>query len=212
MEVSNYDKLCEEWRLKFLEINQGELLEKLPEFQEEGEYLTIVHFGRKYGIHRENGTIAAFDDMDIPNGTKMNIYNLCWYSTRNAHFLDKWVPFRNVKGAAPFAPAFEKNVLKPFAMTFTGKTEALRAAAAKLGGEAVRQGDAGYRLKAFECIPMQYLFWDGDDEFPAQANILFDYSVTDYIHVESTVTLAVEGVCRLAKEAGVELQGHMFAM
>lgn len=211
--MSNYDNLCKEWQQKFLQMNQQALMDKLPELQAEGEYLTVVHFGRKYGIHRTNGTIEALeDDQPIANGTKMNIYNLLWYSREDAHFLEQWVPFRDVRGARPFAPAFEKNVLLPFAMTFSGQTKALQKAAENLGGIRVKQGDAGYILNAFTCIPMQYLFWDGDDEFPAQGNILFDYSVTDFIHVESTVSLAVEGLYRLASEAGLALKGHTFTM
>ena len=49
-------------------------------------------------------------------------------------------------------------------------------------------------------------------EFSAQANILYDYSVTDYIHVESTVSLATEGILRLAETAGLELKGNIFRM
>lgn len=234
--VSNYDRLSEEWRQRFLSMDQKRLLEKLPELKDEGEYLTITHFGRKFGVHKSQGYIVILADesreagqmnkmvascpplellnsqKQIDNGTKMNIYNLLWYSKDNAFFQNRWVPFRNVKGAGPFAPAFERNVIKPFAMTFAGKTKLLKEAAETLGGKVVRQGDAGYILKAFECIPMQYLFWDEDDEFQAQANILFDYSVTDYIHVESTVSLAVAGVERLAEAAGIEVKGNVFGM
>ena len=46
----------------------------------------------------------------------------------------------------------------------------------------------------------------------SQANILYDYSVTDYIHVESTVSLATEGILRLAETAGLELKGNIFRM
>ena len=140
----------------------------------------------------------------------MNIYNLFWYSKADARFQDRWVPFRDVKDAGPFAPAFEKHVLLPFARTFTGKTEQLLEAAKKLGADMVKQGDAGFILRCFDCIPIQYLFWDADEEFPAQGNILFDYSVTDRIHVESTVSLATDGVIRLAETAGVPLQGSIF--
>ena len=210
---SNYDKLSETWREKFLQMDQEALMRKLPEIKAEGEYLTVLHFGRKYGIHRKDGYIKAMEDSSpISNGTRMNIYNLFWYSKENVSFADRWVPFRNVKNAGPFAPAFERNILKPFAMTFAGKTRELKYAAEKMGGRPVRQGDAGYILNAFSCIPMQYLFWDQDEEFPAQGNILFDYSVTDFIHVESTVTLAEEGIIRLAELAGAELKGKMFAM
>lgn len=210
---SNYDKLNEVWRLKFLELDQIQLMKKFPELQEEGEYLTIRHFGRKYGIHRENGRIIALeDDRPVANEPKMNIYNLMWYAKDYAHFLDKWVPFQDVRSASPFAPAFQKSVLEPMALTFTDKVGALHEAARRIGGKAVPQGDAGYIIPAFACIPMQFLFWDADDEFPAQANILFDYSVTDFIHVESTVALAVEGLIRLAEAADVEIKGRTFFM
>lgn len=211
--VSNYEKLCEEWRMKFLSMDQDKLMHKLPELKMEGDYLTLVHFGRKFGVHRFRGDIVAMEDEDkIYNGTKMNIYNLFWYSRETAFFRNQWVAFRDVKGAGPFSPAFEKNVLKPFALTFAGKTDLLKKAAEKLGGVAVRQGDAGYIINAFDCIPLQYLFWDEDDEFQAQSNILFDLSVTDFIHVESTVSLAVDGVVRLAQMAGIELKGNTYGM
>ena len=67
-------------------------------------------------------------------------------------------------------------------------------------------------MDSFACIPMRFLFWDADDEFPAQGNILFDYSVTDYIHVESTVSLAVDGLWRLAREAGLTVKGDTYGM
>lgn len=211
--ISNYDKLCEKWRLEFLNMDIQQLMKKLPELKKEGDSLFITHFGRKYGIRIADGIIyPAEDDNPVENPEKMNIYNLFWYSKETAFFRNNWVPFRNVKGAGPFAPAFEKTVLKPFARTFEGKTEAFCRAAEKIGGQPVKQSDAGYVLKAFDCIPMQFLFWDGDDEFPAQSNILFDYSVTDYIHVESTVALAVEGFTRLAQAAGIEKKGQTFGM
>ena len=111
---SNYDKLCEDWREKFLQMDQEILMRKLPEIKAEGEYLTIVHFGKKYGIHRKEGYIRAMEDnIPLRNGTKMNIYNLFWYSKENASLQERWVPFRDVRNAGPFAPAFESNILKP---------------------------------------------------------------------------------------------------
>lgn len=65
-------------------------------------------------------------------------------------------------------------------------------------------------MKAFECIPVRFLFWDGDDEFPAQGNVLFDASATDFIHGESVVTIAAIGLDRIAKFAGVPLDRSTF--
>lgn len=210
---SNYSRLCEDWRLKFLSMDQELLMKKLPELQVEGEYLTLRHFARKYGVNSKTGEIVAMEDGNpVSNDVKLNIYNLFWYSKEGAFLHNRWVPFRDVKAAGQFDSAYKKHVLIPFALTFTGKVTELCEAAEKLGGVRAAQGDAGYILKCFDCIPMQFLFWDADDEFEAQGNILFDYSVTDYIHVESTVSLAIEGIMRLAEVAGIPIKGNIFGM
>ena len=82
----------------------------------------------------------------------------------------------------------------------------------KLNGLRLPLGDVGYQIDAFSCEPMQFYFWDCDDEFEAQANILFDYSATDFNHVESAVSIADSGIKRLAELAGVPLRGKSFQM
>ena len=81
-----------------------------------------------------------------------------------------------------------------------------------LGGRELPQGDVGYEIKAFECMPMRFYFWDADEEFEAQGNILFDYSATDFNHIESAVSIADVGIKRLAELAGVPVRGKSFQM
>ena len=63
-ETNNYEKWCEQWRVKFLKMDQKALKRRMPELKEEGNRLTICHFGRKPGIHKEDGRIIAMDDQD----------------------------------------------------------------------------------------------------------------------------------------------------
>lgn len=75
--VSNYEKACIQWQEKFLQWDLEELQKKVPELKEEGEYLTLYHYARKYGIHKKKGTIEALEDSDpVSNTTKFNIYTL----------------------------------------------------------------------------------------------------------------------------------------
>ena len=90
--------------------------------------------------------------------------------------------------------------------------EELENAFEKLNGLRLPLGDVGYQIDAFSCEPMQFYFWDYDDEFEAQANILFDYSATDFNHVESAVSTAEMGVRRLAELAGLPLKRKAFEM
>lgn len=105
--ASNYEKLCEDWRLKFLELDQEKLCRRLPELKQEGEYLTLFHFGQKYGVHRQTGQIFALSDWLMRGGAddkasealeevsvnvRLDIYNLFWYSKETAYFQNRWVP------------------------------------------------------------------------------------------------------------------------
>ena len=90
--------------------------------------------------------------------------------------------------------------------------EELENAFEKLNGLRLPLGDVGYEIRAFDCMPMRFFFWERDEEFEAQGNILFDYSATDFNHVESAVSTAEMGVRRLAELAGLPLKGKAFEM
>ena len=211
--ISNYERLCEQWRQKFLGMDQERLCAKLPELVRAGEYLTIRHFGRTFGVHAKTGYISDLDTgAPVPVNTRMDLYNLFWYAKEHAGRTGCWVPFRDVRDASPFTSAFEKHILAPFARTFSGHAQLLERAALSLGAQLLPRGDVGFQIDCFACIPMQFYFWDADDEFPAQANILFDSGVTDWIHVESTVTLASEGMNRLAEAAGLQLDDQGYGL
>ena len=68
------------------------------------------------------------------------------------------------------------------------------------------QGDAGYILPVFPFLKIAVLFWDGDEEFQAQANMLFDSNITDFMHEENVVGVASDAVyyLTLAAELGAE--------
>jgi len=206
--TSNYDKLVEQWQRRFVEMDKEYLTRLLPELGREGEYYTISHYRRRFGIHEKTGRIVPLEDnRPVSIYTQLNIYTLFGYVKPTARFIGDWLPFADLRDASPFKTAFDRMILLPLAATFSGKEEAFRRACEALGGRPLSGSGAKYEIDAFACIPVRFLFWDGDEEFPAQANILFDRSATDFIHVESVVTIASEGLFYLAEAAGLEIKG-----
>lgn len=206
MEGQNYERLCSQWAAELSTQPVEALLRRVPELRPDGDgsYL-LRHFARPYRYDPATGLVTAADGGYATVLQRLNIYTLLAYCQADAVPTGRWVPFRDVPGAGPFAPAFQRGNLEPFAATFSGHADALRQAAETLGGTFLPKGDVGFQLHAFDCIPMQFYFWDSDDEFPAQANILFDSGVGRFIHVESTVTLASEALNRLAETAGLPI-------
>ena len=211
--ISNYEQNCIDWRNRFLAMDHARLMELLPELRREGEELCLRHFGREYRVDCTTGYIReAVSGREPDHTTQLNIYTLFGFVQPGAKFLGDWVNFAGLRGTAPFDPAYRKGVLRPLAQTFSGHLPALERAAEALGALKLGYGDLSFQLPAFDCIPLRFLFWEGDEEFPAQANILFDRSATDFIHPESTVSIAMAGLFALAEAARLPVLGRGFSM
>ncbi len=59
--------------------------------------------------------------------------------------------------------------------------EGFRRAAEGLGGEPLDLADVAYKFWAFPKVPLCYLLWKGDEEFPATLSVLFDRSIEHHL-------------------------------
>jgi hypothetical protein len=198
---SNYDQVIENWRLKFLEMDQEELIRKF-QLEADEEFLYIIYFSKRFRIDRKNGFIT--EDGKSPGfDTVMNIYNTFYYSAAHPVASGNLVAFRQVKRVYPFEAAYRRTIIFRLQELFAGKTEELRKACEALGGTLLPQGDVGYVLPVFPFLNIAVLFWDKDEEFEAQANMLFDSEITEFMHEENVVGVAADAVYYLTLAAGM---------
>ena len=198
---SNYDQVIENWRLKFLEMDQEELIRKF-QLEADEEFLYIIYFSKRFRIDRKNGFIT--EDGKSPGfDTVMNIYNTFYYSAAHPVASGNLVAFRQVKRVYPFEAAYRRTIIFRLQELFAGKTEELRKACEALGGTLLPQGDVGYVLPVFPFLNIAVLFWDKDEEFEAQANMLFDSEVSEFMHEENVVCVAADAVYYLTLAAGM---------
>lgn len=198
---SNYDQVIENWRLKFLEMDQEELIRKF-QLEADEEFLYIIYFSKRFRIDRKTGFIT--EDGKSPGfDTVMNIYNTFYYSAAHPVASGNLVAFRQVKRVYPFEDAYRRTIISRLQELFSGKTEELRKACEVLGGTLLPQGDVGYVLPVFPFLNIAVLFWDKDEEFEAQANMLFDSEITEFMHEENVVCVAADAVYYLTLAAGM---------
>ena len=198
---SNYDQVIENWRLKFLEMDQEELIRKF-QLEADEEFLYIIYFSKRFRIDRKTGFIT--EEGKSPGfDTVMNIYNTFYYSAAHPVASGNLVAFRQVKRVYPFEAAYRRTIISRLQELFSGKTEELRKACEALGGTLLPQGDVGYVLPVFPFLNIAVLFWDKDEEFEAQANMLFDSEITEFMHEENVVCVAADAVYYLTLAAGM---------
>ena len=79
-----------------------------------------------------------------------------------------------------------------------------------MGGTKEKYGDVSVRIQAFPKINLTYIFWDGDEEFPAKANVLFDKNIVEFVHEETVVLIAADGLKRLVEAADLPQDGRPY--
>ncbi|MCL6560367.1 MAG: DUF3786 domain-containing protein, partial [Firmicutes bacterium] len=55
----------------------------------------------------------------------------------------------------------------------------------------------------FPLVPVTYVLWLGDDEFPASGTVLFDSTASTHLATEDYAFIAGMGVFELKKAAGL---------
>jgi hypothetical protein len=101
----------------------------------------------------------------------------------------KWVAYKDIPGGLLYAGVFARRVTEPLQRKFGKTAESFKRIGIQSGGKSVEVGDASFILRAFPHVPLQYVLWEGDEEFPASVQLLFDASVDHYLTLEDIVVL-----------------------
>lgn len=111
------------------------------------------------------------------------------------------IDFREVPEGGFYWSAFVSRAKKPLLETFGNDLDLYLKAAQSLGGEPQDLGDAAARFLAFPLVPVTHVLWRGDEEFPAEGNILFDATISRHLSTEDIAALAGASVYRLMAAA-----------
>ena len=112
-----------------------------------------------------------------------------------------WIGFQELPDGAFYRSAFQGYSGQQLVRDLGADIERFRRAASACNGEPVPMGDAAFAFRVLPNVPLSVVWWNGDDEFPATATVLFDRVAGVYLPTDG---LAILGrmLCRnLAKAA-----------
>ena len=115
------------------------------------------------------------------------------------------ITYREIPGASFYFSVFVKRAVDPLKKVFGQNLSGFPEAARRLGGKAIAHGDVAFEFSVLPKVPVQIILWEGDDEFPPEANILFDETISGILSPEDVAWLSGLLVYRLisiSKQAG----------
>jgi len=119
------------------------------------------------------------------------------------------IPYEDIPGLGHYFPVYEKRVLKPLQAAFGNDRHTFLDAGLSLGAIQQQYGDASFTIEALPRIPITFILWEGDSEFPPLVRTLFDPTIPGYLPLEDVVVISKLAASRILKEARLQRIGEV---
>ena len=153
----------------------------------DGTEFYVNLLGKEYAISHPNYAIRALDggkEPALPTQTFLLRYLLEGKAVADQ---GGWLTFREMPWGELYIKPYTGRVLTRAAFTFGTRIAAFRTACEKMGAIPVKHGDAGFQFNYLGSYRMQILVWEGDDEFPPNAQVLYSDNFSDGFAAEDRV-------------------------
>jgi hypothetical protein len=121
--------------------------------------------------------------------------------TKNIPLDRKWISEKDLLGGETFFRGPHALSVDLIEKKYGDNPEDFIETGKALGGTPVRFGDKSIAMDVFPRIPIIYILWMGDKEFPAKAGVLFDASIGSHFTLDM-IWIMVHEVSKRLVEAG----------
>ena len=153
----------------------------------DGNEFYVNLLGREYAVAHPAYAIRAVDGGELPPLPTQTFLLRYLLESREVSWAGEWKTFREMPWGEMYIKPYTGRVLTRAAFTFGTRLGAFKNAAEKMGAAPVKHGDAGYQFDLVGGYKMQILVWEGDDEFPPNAQVLYSDNFAEGFAAEDRV-------------------------
>ena len=143
--------------------------------------------GRDFAISHPDYALRALDGGALPPLPTQTFLLRYLLESKSVAWKGEWKTYREMPWGEMYIQPYTGRVLTRAAYTFGFRLAAFRAAAEKMGAESVKHGDAGFEFPLIGNFKMRFLVWEGDDEFPPSAQVLYTDNIAEGFAAEDRV-------------------------
>ena len=170
------------YEAQFKTIDPVEVTARLPFVSWDGAAFRLTLLGTEYTV-----TWPEYSINPVPALPTQTFLLRRLIEGKSAAWLGTWKTFREMPWGEMYNTPYTGRVLKRAAFGFGFKIAKFAAACEKLGAKKLAHGDAGYEFDFFGPFKMQILLWEGDDEFPPNAQVLYSENFAEAFAAEDRV-------------------------
>ena len=172
---------------RFRSLEPAEVAGRISGVKWDGKEFYVNLLGREYAIAHPEYAIRATDGGNLPPLPVQTFLLRYLLESKDVAWAGQWKTFREMPWGEMYIKPYTGRVLTRAAFTFGTRVAAFKAACEKMGAEPQKHGDAGYLFDLIGGYKMQILVWEGDDEFPPNAQILYSDNFAEGFAAEDRV-------------------------
>lgn len=205
-DLKKYRDALEHSKQKFAKRSLPNILE-LSGAESHGESDLLIRYGGKlYQVKYPEGEITPFESKEGDHRVEITdqililqyLTEVCGVPPQG-----KWISFRELPWGNNHYAAFKLEAMDPLAKRFGSSPAEFEFACQKLGGKKLDIGDLSFSITALPRLQLAFILWLADEEFPAQANILYDAAASLHLNTEGLEVLGInmsEKIISLSEE------------
>ena len=172
---------------KFRALDPADVTARLADVSWDGSTFHVTLMGREFAISHPTYAIAAVDGGKLPPLPTQTFLMRYLLESRDVAWAGTWKTFREMPWGEMYNQPYTGRVLTRAAYSFGARIGAFAGACEKMGAKKLPHGDAGYEFTLIGGYKMQILAWEGDDEFPPNAQVIYSDNFAEGFAAEDRV-------------------------
>ena len=172
---------------KFRTLDPSETVARVTDVKWDGKEFTVKLLGREFAIAHPDYAIRALDGGNVPPLPTQTFLLRYLLESKDVVWKGQWKTFREMPWGEMYIKPYTGRVLTRAAFTCGTRIAAFRAAAEKMGALALPHGDAGFQFDLIGGYRMQIMVWEGDEEFPPNAQVIYSDNFAEGFAAEDRV-------------------------
>lgn len=159
-------------------------------YDRENRCFKIKIMGKNYVVNHPSGKLYDSESGEEIRAYAIKILILRYLiNSRAVPPFNKDITYKEIPGGLVYYKNFYNRTILKLARVFSDKQEFFIESSKAIGAQILDRGDLCCKFEFINNVYITFIVWQGDDELPADANILFDKNIEYYFNAEDLAVL-----------------------